>query len=80
MKFRLGDSTATLSILLLTSSSLEASATPNTISRLRQFSLSPTHRASKKAIAFLLSEAPFRSASGRCRLEGLVALQVLYGH
>ncbi|RAK95589.1 uncharacterized protein BO80DRAFT_393636 [Aspergillus ibericus CBS 121593] len=77
MEFRLGDNTAMLSVLLLTSSSLESSTTPNTISRLRQFFLCPASRASKKAIVFLLSEAPFSSASGRYRLEGLVALQVL---
>ncbi|PWY80742.1 hypothetical protein BO94DRAFT_470597, partial [Aspergillus sclerotioniger CBS 115572] len=34
-------------------------------------------RASKKAIAFLLSETPFSCASGRYHVKGLVALQVL---
>lgn len=77
--FRLGNDTATLSILLLTPSSIEQSVAEETKSRLRQFS-SLTSDMGKKAVVFLLSETPFRSASGRYRLDGLVALQALCEH
>ncbi|RAH58463.1 hypothetical protein BO85DRAFT_275497 [Aspergillus piperis CBS 112811] len=74
--FRLGNDTATLSILLLTPSSIEASVAEETTFRLRQFS-SLAGGVDKEAVVYLLSEAPFHSASGRYRLDGLVALQAL---
>lgn len=77
--FRLGNDTATLSILLLTPSSIEASVAEETTFRLRQFSFL-AGRVDKKAVVYLLSGTPFHSASGRYRLDGLVALQALCGH
>ncbi|OJZ85850.1 hypothetical protein ASPFODRAFT_135855 [Aspergillus luchuensis CBS 106.47] len=75
--FRLGNDTATLSILLLTPSSIEASVAEETTFRLRQFSSLAGRRVDKTAVVYLLSETPFHSASGRYRLDGLVALQAL---
>ncbi|GKZ76382.1 hypothetical protein AnigIFM56816_006642 [Aspergillus niger] len=74
--FRLSHETETLSILLLTPSSIESSVTQETTSRLRQLSAHASG-ISKKAVAFLLSETAFHSASGRYRLDGLVTLQAL---
>ncbi|GAA90381.1 similar to An15g04500 [Aspergillus luchuensis IFO 4308] len=74
--FRLGNDTATLSILLLTPSSIEASVAEETTFRLRQFSFL-AGRVDKKAVVYLLSGTPFHSASGRYGLDGLVALQAL---
>ncbi|KAL3260491.1 hypothetical protein ABHI18_004518 [Aspergillus niger] len=74
--FRLGHETETLDILLLTPSSIESSVTQETTSRLRQLSAHASG-ISKKAVAFLLSETAFHSASGRYRLDGLVTLQAL---
>ncbi|OJJ68874.1 hypothetical protein ASPBRDRAFT_46154, partial [Aspergillus brasiliensis CBS 101740] len=77
--FRLAHETATLGILLLTPSSIEPPIAQETTSRLRQFSALPS-RINHNAVAFLLSETPFHSASGRYRIDGLVALQALYEH
>ncbi|GKZ72741.1 hypothetical protein AnigIFM63309_009033 [Aspergillus niger] len=74
--FRLGHETETLDILLLTPSSIESSVTQEATSRLRQLSAHASG-ISKKAVAFLLSETAFHSASGRYRLDGLVTLQAL---
>lgn len=70
--FDLSSSSQPLHILLLTSSSLEATNKQETISRLQHFS----NNSSKIAVAFLLSEKPFTTASGKYNLDGLLALQV----
>lgn len=70
--FRLASSSQPLHILLLTPSSLEATNRQETISRLQHF---PSN-SSKTAVAFLLSEDPFTTASGKYNLDGLLALQV----
>lgn len=67
-----------LRILLLSPSSIQASDNENTPSRLINFyhSWSNSH-CQKYAIAFFFSENSFNSASGRCDLDGLLALQAL---
>jgi hypothetical protein len=73
--FDLGNSEH-LKVLLLSRSSVQDNR-QETVARLKRFARMATgsHR---KAIAFLLTEEPFSSASGRYSLEGLLALQVLY--
>ena len=68
-----------LRIPLLSPSSIQASDNENTPSRLLNFyhSWSNSH-CQKYAIAFFFSENSFNSASGRCDLDGLLALQALY--
>lgn len=63
-------------ILLLTLSSLDASNKQETISRIQRFADSSS---SRQAIAFLLSEDSFVTASGKYPLDGLLNLQVMYG-
>lgn len=63
-------------MILLTPSSLQPPSKQDTITRLEQFSTSTGGRGI--AIAFLLSEEAFTSASGRCNLDGLVNAQALY--
>ncbi|PYH90603.1 hypothetical protein BO71DRAFT_402074 [Aspergillus ellipticus CBS 707.79] len=74
--FPIGSGAETLRILLLTPSSVQPDAVQSTTPRLQQFSVSTT-TGGKRAVAILLSEAPFSSASGRYNLDGLLALQVL---
>ncbi|KAK6814180.1 hypothetical protein RU639_010047 [Aspergillus parasiticus] len=71
-------SSLSLRILLLSPSSIQASDNENTSSRLINFyhSRSNSHF-QKYAIAFFLSEHSFNSVSGRCDLDGLLALQAL---
>lgn len=73
--FDLGNSQHLLVLLL--SQSFVQDNRQETIAQLKRFSGMATgsHR---KAIAFLLTEEPFSSASGRYSLDGLLALQVLY--
>lgn len=66
-----------LHFLLLTPSSLELSNKQETVSRLRRFSTT-SPASSQSAIAILLSEDPFTTASGKYNVDGLLALQVLY--
>jgi hypothetical protein len=73
--FDLGNS-QNLNVLLLSHSSIQDDR-QETIDRLKMFSCMATS-SHRKAIAFLLTEEPFSSASGRYRLEGLLTLQVLY--
>ncbi|KAK9589264.1 hypothetical protein V6Z93_006640 [Aspergillus fumigatus] len=72
--FDLGNSQHLLVLLL--SQSFVQDNRQETIAQLKRFSGMATgsHR---KAIAFLLTEEPFSSASGRYSLDGLLALQVL---
>jgi hypothetical protein len=67
-----------LQLLLLTPSSLEAYQKRSLILRLREFAASDSSSCPRKAIAFLLSEDAFSSASEKYSLNGLLALQVLY--
>lgn len=66
-----------LQILLLTPSSLETANKQETVSRLQRFSTT-SPASSQIAIAILLSEDSFTTASGKYNLDGLLALQVLY--
>ncbi|KAL4925514.1 uncharacterized protein BDV17DRAFT_184058 [Aspergillus undulatus] len=76
--FQQENSAQCLQILLITQSSLQESEKQNTGLRLRHFtSSSDPASSSRKAIAFLLSEEPFNSASRKYNLDGLLALQVL---
>lgn len=70
--FRLASSAQLLHIFLLTPSSLEASNKQETVSRLQRFS----YNSAKIAVAFLLSEDSFTTASGKYNLDGPLALQV----
>ncbi|KAL2831733.1 hypothetical protein BDW59DRAFT_139928 [Aspergillus cavernicola] len=72
-------SNQSLQVLLLFPSSLESHSKQNTILQLRQFVTSDLSSCPRKAIAFLLSEGRFASASEKYSLNGLLALQVLYG-
>jgi hypothetical protein len=67
-----------LQLLLLTPSSLEAYQKRSLILRLREFAASDSSSCARKAIAFILSEDAFSSASEKYSLNGLLALQVLY--
>jgi hypothetical protein len=67
-----------LQLLLLTPSSLEAYQKRRLILRLREFAASDSSSCPRKAIAFLLSEDAFSSASEKYSLNALLALQVLY--
>lgn len=49
-----------------------------TITHLQHFAALNTAASSRKAIVFLLSEDPFATASGKCVLDGLLGLQVMY--
>ncbi|PWY89207.1 hypothetical protein BO70DRAFT_162942 [Aspergillus heteromorphus CBS 117.55] len=70
-RFSLGNG-ETLSLLLLAPSTV--SDTQSAIARLQS---TGTWAAGKKAVALLLSEEPFSSASGKCSLDGILRLQVL---
>jgi hypothetical protein len=67
-----------LEVLLLTPSSLEDNEKQSTNLRLRHFATSDTPLSPKKAVALMLSQEAFTSASGKCSLDDLLALQVLY--
>ncbi len=68
-----------LQVLLLTPSSLEDNEKQNTSLRLRHFAAPDTLPYPKKAVALMLSQEAFTTASGKYSLDGLLALQVLYG-
>lgn len=65
-----------LRVLLLSSSSLDTGKKQETVSRLEVFchAMDEHHHS---AIAFLLSEEAFCTASGKYSLDGLVGLQAL---
>ncbi|KAL5336859.1 hypothetical protein BJX70DRAFT_261863 [Aspergillus crustosus] len=75
--FQQGANRPSLQALLLAPSSLEAHQQANTSLQLREFADSAELPTVKKAIAFLLSEDAFTSASGKSTLNGLLGLQVL---
>ncbi|KAL4916627.1 hypothetical protein BDW62DRAFT_185590 [Aspergillus aurantiobrunneus] len=76
--FQQENSTLSLQLLLLSPSSLEEdNEKQNTGLRLRHFAASDPMMHSRKAIAFLLSEEAFTSASGKYSLNGLLTLQAL---
>ncbi|KAL4902666.1 hypothetical protein BDW74DRAFT_158293 [Aspergillus multicolor] len=77
LAFHQENTTKTVQILLLTPSSLDTPEKQSTSLRLRQFVASDPALYRRKAIALLLSEDSFISASGRYSLDGLLALQVL---
>lgn len=70
---RLESSSERLDILLLSPTSLESTNKQDTISRLAR--LHSSH--SSTAIALLLSDEPFRNASGKGPLDALLDLQVM---
>ncbi|RDW81638.1 uncharacterized protein DSM5745_05195 [Aspergillus mulundensis] len=77
LTFQQETTTKTVQILLLTPTSLDAPEKQSTGLRLRQFVASSPAMHPSKAIAFLLSEDSFTSASGRYSLNSLLALQVV---
>lgn len=76
--FQLGSAPHNLRILLLSPSSLGPPKRQETITRLERFSPYVTSNPQTNAVGFLISEDPFTRASGRCNLDGIVGLQVLY--
>ena len=71
-------SSSQIYIKLLTPSSIEAPEKQETIACRQHFAALNKPASSRKAIAFLLSEAPFVTASGKYALDGLLGLQVMY--
>ncbi|KAL4936234.1 hypothetical protein BDV06DRAFT_96516 [Aspergillus oleicola] len=75
--FQQKNSAQALHVLLLTPSLLQDPEKQNTSLRLRHFASSTPTPYARKAIALLLSEEAFTSASGKYSLNGLLALQAL---
>lgn len=79
LNFQLQSCSLPLKILLLSPSSIQATDKENTSSRLINFYHSRNNSNYQNyAIAFFLSEDSFNRASGKCDLDGLLALQALY--
>ncbi|PYI29187.1 hypothetical protein BP00DRAFT_401410 [Aspergillus indologenus CBS 114.80] len=76
-QFPLRHSSGSLAILLLTPTSLEPCNRQDTLYRLNQLAQHRDRCSRRIAVACLLSDSPFVSASGVSSLNGLVALEII---
>ncbi|RAH69542.1 uncharacterized protein BO66DRAFT_375705 [Aspergillus aculeatinus CBS 121060] len=76
-KFPLQHSPGSLAILLLTPVSLDPCNRQDTLYRLKRLAQHSDGGSRRIAVAYLLSDAPFASASGKSSLNGLVVLEII---